>query len=158
MLSCDPDPRMKFTFGLWTVGNPGRDPFGWLVREPLRLSHGVNVYFVEDYVYVFDKLVFEDDEPEPTMLAKLYEPAVKAAIVEGSADGRATLTRLESTSCDGALRGGIRLFSFVGLRPPEETSDPPWVGGPSAAAPEGLATCPVTRLIRSPKPSRPSAA
>ena len=27
------DPR--FTFGLWTVGNPGRDPFGGPTREPL---------------------------------------------------------------------------------------------------------------------------
>ena len=23
-----PKPEHKFTFGLWTVGNPGRDPFG----------------------------------------------------------------------------------------------------------------------------------
>ena len=23
----------KFTFGLWTVGNPGRDPFGEPMRE-----------------------------------------------------------------------------------------------------------------------------
>jgi len=35
-----PDPYApkkadKFTFGLWTVGNPGRDPFGEPVREPL---------------------------------------------------------------------------------------------------------------------------
>ncbi len=29
-----PPPR-KFTFGLWTVGNPGRDPFGPPTREPL---------------------------------------------------------------------------------------------------------------------------
>ncbi len=28
-----PDPKMKFTFGLWTVGNPGRDPFGLPTRE-----------------------------------------------------------------------------------------------------------------------------
>src|SRR3712207_6268588 len=30
-----PDPKMKFTFGLWTVGNPGRDPFGLPTRETL---------------------------------------------------------------------------------------------------------------------------
>jgi xylose isomerase len=35
-----PDPYApkksdKFTFGLWTVGNPGRDPFGDPVREPI---------------------------------------------------------------------------------------------------------------------------
>jgi xylose isomerase len=29
------DPKLKFTFGLWTVGNPGRDPFGGPVREQL---------------------------------------------------------------------------------------------------------------------------
>ncbi len=30
-----PKPEHKFTFGLWTVGNIGRDPFGHPVREPL---------------------------------------------------------------------------------------------------------------------------
>src|SRR5437899_6143127 len=30
-----PRPEHKFTFGLWTVGNPGRDPFGHEVRPPL---------------------------------------------------------------------------------------------------------------------------
>ena len=28
-----PDPKMKFTFGLWTVGNVGRDPFGGPTRD-----------------------------------------------------------------------------------------------------------------------------
>src|SRR4051812_26663049 len=30
-----PKPRHRFTFGLWTVGNPGRDPFGGPTREPV---------------------------------------------------------------------------------------------------------------------------
>ena len=30
-----PKPEDKFTFGLWTVGSTGRDPFGGPVREPL---------------------------------------------------------------------------------------------------------------------------
>jgi xylose isomerase len=30
-----PTPADKFTFGLWTVGNRGRDPFGEFVRPPL---------------------------------------------------------------------------------------------------------------------------
>src|SRR5688572_16967637 len=30
-----PKPEHRFTFGLWTVGNPGRDPFGSEVRAPL---------------------------------------------------------------------------------------------------------------------------
>jgi xylose isomerase len=29
-----PQPEHKFTFGLWTVGNLGRDPFGGPVRDP----------------------------------------------------------------------------------------------------------------------------
>src|SRR5579859_21096 len=29
-----PQPAHKFTFGLWTVGNLGRDPFGHPVRQP----------------------------------------------------------------------------------------------------------------------------
>jgi xylose isomerase len=31
----EPKPEHKFTFGLWTVGNVGRDPFGELVRASL---------------------------------------------------------------------------------------------------------------------------
>jgi xylose isomerase len=37
-----PRPEHKFTFGLWTVGNPGRDPFGEPVRErpkPVDIVH-----------------------------------------------------------------------------------------------------------------------
>ena len=30
--SYEPKPEHKFTFGLWTVGNRGRDPFGDFVR------------------------------------------------------------------------------------------------------------------------------
>jgi len=34
MASFTPKPEDKFTFGLWTVGSIGRDPFGGPVREP----------------------------------------------------------------------------------------------------------------------------
>src|SRR3954454_22484870 len=30
-----PTPDDRFTFGLWTVGNRGRDPFGFETRPPL---------------------------------------------------------------------------------------------------------------------------
>jgi len=33
--SLTPRPEHRFTFGLWTVGNPGRDPFGTPSREPV---------------------------------------------------------------------------------------------------------------------------
>jgi xylose isomerase len=35
MTDYSPAPEHKFTFGLWTVGNIGRDPFGAPVREPI---------------------------------------------------------------------------------------------------------------------------
>ncbi len=35
MSNYNPRPEHKFSFGLWTVGNPGRDPFGAPVRDPL---------------------------------------------------------------------------------------------------------------------------
>ena len=35
MTEFTPRPEHHFTFGLWTVGNPGRDPFGEVVRPPL---------------------------------------------------------------------------------------------------------------------------
>ncbi len=34
-MTLTPQPLHKFTFGLWTVGNPGRDPFGEPTRKPL---------------------------------------------------------------------------------------------------------------------------
>jgi len=33
MTDFSPKPEHKFTFGLWTVGNIGRDPFGGPTRE-----------------------------------------------------------------------------------------------------------------------------
>ncbi|NDJ85631.1 MAG: xylose isomerase [Chloroflexi bacterium] len=42
MADYTPKPEHKFTFGLWTVGNPGRDPFGEPVRQrpqPHELVH-----------------------------------------------------------------------------------------------------------------------
>ena len=36
-----PKPEHKFTFGLWTVGNRGRDPFGEFVRPALDPAEAV---------------------------------------------------------------------------------------------------------------------
>ncbi len=55
MDSFDPTKLDRFTFGLWTVGNPGRDPFGEPVRarlSPVQIvtklaacgAHGVNLH------------------------------------------------------------------------------------------------------------------
>jgi len=42
MTTYEPKAEHKFTFGLWTVGNRGADPFGYIVREhksPAELVH-----------------------------------------------------------------------------------------------------------------------
>jgi len=36
-----PTPADRFTFGLWTVGNPGRDPFGEPTRAPIDPTYSV---------------------------------------------------------------------------------------------------------------------
>ncbi len=40
-MAYQPGPADKFTFGLWTVGNRGRDPFGEFVRPPLDPNEAV---------------------------------------------------------------------------------------------------------------------
>src|SRR5207342_2793890 len=40
-MSYEPTAADKFTFGLWTVGNRGRDPFGDFVRPPLDPAEAV---------------------------------------------------------------------------------------------------------------------
>jgi xylose isomerase len=39
----EPKTEHKFTFGLWTVGNIGRDPFGGPVRDPKTPAELVNL-------------------------------------------------------------------------------------------------------------------
>ncbi len=40
-MTLTPQPSDKFTFGLWTVGNPGRDPFGEPTRKALEPTYTV---------------------------------------------------------------------------------------------------------------------
>ena len=35
MSTLQPSPEHKFAFGLWTIGFPGRDPFGDVTRAPI---------------------------------------------------------------------------------------------------------------------------
>ena len=41
-MAFDPHPEHHFTFGLWTVGNIGRDPFGNPTRQPLKPEYIVH--------------------------------------------------------------------------------------------------------------------
>ena len=54
-----PTPADRFTFGLWTVGNRGRDPFGVEVRPPLDPVHSVQK-LAELGAYGVN---FHDDDP-----------------------------------------------------------------------------------------------
>jgi xylose isomerase len=77
-----PDPKLKFTFGLWTVGNPGGDPFGRPVRElisPVQIcqllgevgAYGVN--FHDDDLVPIDATSAERDR-----IVADFKKAVKA--------------------------------------------------------------------------------
>jgi xylose isomerase len=81
-----PRPEHRFTFGLWTVGNPGRDPFGAEVRAPLvpvdsvrRLAslgaYGVN--FHDDDLVPFGSSAAERDAIVAAFHAVLDETGMK---------------------------------------------------------------------------------
>ncbi len=42
-MSFTPNSKYHFTFGLWTVGNPGRDPFGEPTRDPVDPNDSVRL-------------------------------------------------------------------------------------------------------------------
>src|SRR6266581_4504285 len=59
----DPDPKLKFTFGLWTVGNPGRDPFGLPTREvisPVQIANLIGEVGAYGVNFHDNDLVFKD--------------------------------------------------------------------------------------------------
>ena len=70
MTDYTPQKTDKFTFGLWTIGNPGADPFGGPVRTPVsppervrRLAalgaYGVNLH--DNDLVPFGASAFEQD-------------------------------------------------------------------------------------------------
>ncbi len=70
MDSFDPTPDDRFTFGLWTVGNPGRDPFGGPTRpviDPCDIVKGLGaigaygVNFHDDDLVPFGSSAAERD-------------------------------------------------------------------------------------------------
>ncbi|HUH97243.1 MAG TPA: xylose isomerase [Anaerolineales bacterium] len=78
----DPKPEHKFTFGLWTVGNIGRDPFGGPVREPrtpaelVHLLGEVGAYGVN----------FHDNDLIPIDATRSEAEAIKKAFRKALAD------------------------------------------------------------------------
>ncbi len=79
-----PDAKLKFTFGLWTVGNPGRDPFGGPTRETINVSQicdllgGVGAY----------GLNFHDNDLIPIDATPAEADAIKKALRKGLKDNK----------------------------------------------------------------------
>jgi xylose isomerase len=91
--SFTPVPEDHFTFGLWTVGNPGRDPFGHEVRAPLdpvdalRGLSGVGAYGVS----------FHDDDLVPVGSSAAERDATVARFRAGLDD---TGLRVPMATCN----------------------------------------------------------
>jgi xylose isomerase len=76
-----PDPKLKFTFGLWTVGNVGRDPFGGPTRDPITppqicdLLGEVGAYGVN--FHDNDLIPIDASESEAAQIKKDFRRALK---------------------------------------------------------------------------------
>ena len=76
-----PDPKSKFTFGLWTVGNPGRDPFGEPTRTKLstaeicQLLGEVGAYGVN--FHDNDAIPIESTHEQALQIIKEFKKAAK---------------------------------------------------------------------------------
>ncbi|HJY25686.1 MAG TPA: xylose isomerase [Actinomycetes bacterium] len=80
MASFQPTPEDKFTFGLWTVGWIGRDPFGEPTREPLDPVEAVHrLSDLGAYGITFhdnDLIPFGADEGQREQLIKRFRAAL----------------------------------------------------------------------------------
>jgi xylose isomerase len=136
-----PDPKMKFTFGLWTVGNPGRDPFGLPTREPLTapqicdLLGGVGAYGVNfhdnDLIPIdaiaeqaerikrdFKKALKDNGLVVPMATTNLFgDPAFKdGAFTSNNARVRAYAVQKTMRAMDLGAEFGARIYVFWGGR------------------------------------------
>src|SRR5271170_7221991 len=81
MANYDPDAKMKFTFGLWTVGNIGRDPFGEPTRAKLSVTQlcqllgEVGAYGVN--FHDNDAIPIDSTAQQATQIVKEFKKAVK---------------------------------------------------------------------------------
>ena len=142
----EPRPEHKFTFGLWTVGNPGRDPFGDAVRDvmpPIELvnllgevgAYGVN-FHDNDLVPIDataserDRIVKEfrvacDDAGLKVPMATVnlfYDPVFRdGAFTANDADVRAYALQKTMRAMDLGAEFGAQIFVLWGGREGVET-------------------------------------
>ncbi|MEO8622729.1 MAG: xylose isomerase [bacterium] len=108
-----PKPEHKFTFGLWTVGNPGRDPFGDAVRpaiSPVRIvqklgelgAYGVN--FHDNDLVPRDATTAEREKIVRDFKAALNETGLKVPMATTNLFGDPVFRDGAFTSNDAAVR------------------------------------------------------
>jgi xylose isomerase len=142
----EPRPEHKFTFGLWTVGNPGRDPFGEPVRpvlSPVELVHllaevgayGVN-FHDDDLIPIdasaadrdrivrdFKKALSETGLKVPMATTNLFgDPSFKdGAFTSNDARVRAYALQKTMRNIDLGVELGAKVYVFWGGREGVET-------------------------------------
>ena len=137
------EPRKEdlFTFGLWTVGNPGRDPFGLPVREPVSPvdlvaglsrcgAYGVNLHDEDLVPYgsslserdrivsTFKKALEDHGMVVPMATTNLFSQPVFKDGAFTSSDGavRALAVRKTMAGIDLGVELGARTYVFWGGR------------------------------------------
>jgi xylose isomerase len=141
-----PKPEHKFTFGLWTVGNVGRDPFGGPVREqksPAELVHllaevgayGVN-FHDNDLIPIdatpseadmikksFHKALAETGLVVPMATTNLFgDPVFKdGAFTSNDSRVRAYALKKTMNAIDLGVEFGAKVYVFWGGREGTET-------------------------------------
>jgi xylose isomerase len=141
-----PKPEHKFTFGLWTVGSIGRDPFGMPVREPktpVELVHllaevgayGLN-FHDNDLIPIdatpverdrivkeFKKALKETGLVVPMATTNLFtDPAFKdGAFTSNDARVRAYALQKTMNAMDLGVEMGAKIYVFWGGREGTET-------------------------------------
>lgn len=141
-----PLPEHKFTFGLWTVGNVGRDPFGEAVRpakSPVELVHmlaevgayGVNFHDNDlvpidatpaqrnEIVTSFKKALQQTGMVVPMATTNLFsDPAFKdGAFTSNDPKVRAYALQKTMQAMDLGVELGARVYVFWGGREGTET-------------------------------------
>jgi xylose isomerase len=136
-----PQKSDKFTFGLWTVGNRGRDPFGDFVRDPVpptraveKLAqlgaYGVNLHDNDlvpidatpgerdQIVTEFKKALADTDMKVPMATTNLfYDPIFKdGAFTSNDPKVRAYATQKTMRSMDLGAELGAKVYVFWGGR------------------------------------------
>jgi xylose isomerase len=146
MTNFSPKPEHKFTFGLWTVGNRGRDPFGSEVREsktPAELvrllgevgAYGVNFHDndlipidatpaqAEDIKKEFRKALADTGLVVPMATTNLFsDPIFKdGAFTSNDPKVRAYALQKTMKAIDLGVEFGAKVYVFWGGREGTET-------------------------------------